>query len=189
MIYLVRHGETVWNTVGRYQGAQDSSLTARGREQADRIGRLLAEELGGRAATMAAEVSPLGRARATAARIALHVPLAFVAEPRLREVTLGSWDGKTRDEIDAEYPGALAGADEHDWFFRAPDGESFAAACDRVRGWLASLPADVVAVSHGLTGRLIHGLYLGLTQREMLALAVPQEGFFILRGGRAEHVA
>jgi broad specificity phosphatase PhoE len=189
VIYLVRHGETVWNTVERYQGARDSPLTARGLEQADRIGLRLAEELAGRTATILAQVSPLGRARETAARIAGHVPLTFQEEPRLREVTLGSWDGMTRDEIAAKYSGALTGADQYDWYFRSPDGESFAAACDRARSWLTSLTAPVVAVSHGLTGRLIRGLYLGLTPRAMLAQSVPQEGFFILRDGRAEHVA
>lgn len=35
MIYLVRHGETVWNTLGRYQGIKDSPLTSHGVRQAN----------------------------------------------------------------------------------------------------------------------------------------------------------
>ena len=50
------------------------------------------------------------------------------------EVTIGSWDGMTRYEIDVEYPGALAGSDAFDWYFRSPDGETFDGACERVKG-------------------------------------------------------
>jgi hypothetical protein len=42
VIYLLRHGETVWNAAGRYQGRRDSPLTARGCEQAATLGRILA---------------------------------------------------------------------------------------------------------------------------------------------------
>ena len=42
-IYLVRHGETEFNRAGRMQGQQDSPLTALGRDQVRRVGRLLRE--------------------------------------------------------------------------------------------------------------------------------------------------
>ena len=41
MIYLVRHGRTVFNQEGRYQGGLDSPLTPLGLGQAARVGRLL----------------------------------------------------------------------------------------------------------------------------------------------------
>ena len=41
IIFLVRHGETEWNLMRRYQGRGDSPLTARGVAQAEAIGRLL----------------------------------------------------------------------------------------------------------------------------------------------------
>ena len=37
VIFLVRHGETEWNRVHRYQGWGDSPLTARGIAQAVRL--------------------------------------------------------------------------------------------------------------------------------------------------------
>lgn len=75
MIYLLRHGETVWNTAGRYQGQKDSSLTRRGIEQADQLGRRLAREIAGREEDFEIHVSPLGRAKETAVRIAHSIPL------------------------------------------------------------------------------------------------------------------
>ena len=189
VVYLVRHGETEWNALGRFQGQLDSPLTCRGREQADKLGRILAAQLQPSGSKM--HVSPLGRARETASllrrRFACNEP---VIEPRLQEVTLGSWDGLDRFEIDAEWPGALDGATPFDWYFRSPDGETFEQACDRLRDWLRSLPdgeqGPVIAVSHGLTGRLLRGVYLGLRREEALALPVPQDAVFKLAGGIVE---
>jgi broad specificity phosphatase PhoE len=63
-IYLLRHGETEWNTQGRYHGTLDSPLTRRGRKQAEDVGRLLSAILKGR--NVAFYISPLGRTRETA---------------------------------------------------------------------------------------------------------------------------
>ncbi|MGO4706343.1 histidine phosphatase family protein [Microvirga sp. 2MCAF38] len=186
MIYLIRHGETLWNAVGRYQGQKDSPLSERGREQAELIGRLLAHETIDLTSPLRAHVSPLGRTQATADLISRHVALDRSDEPRLAEISMGSWDGMTRYEISMEYPDALHGADAFDWYFRSPDGETFDSVCGRVASWLADLDGPIVAVSHGVTGRLIRGVYLGLSKREMLELAVPQDGFYKLQNGRAE---
>ncbi|NJM15105.1 MAG: histidine phosphatase family protein [Bacteroidales bacterium] len=40
-IYIIRHGETIWNTQNRIQGQQDSPLTATGIEQAENVGKRL----------------------------------------------------------------------------------------------------------------------------------------------------
>jgi broad specificity phosphatase PhoE len=188
MIHLLRHGETVWNTVGRFQGQKDSPLTKRGIEQADQMGMLLSREIAGREGRFKGYVSPLGRATETAARIAKIVPLTFEEEPRLMEVSVGSWDGMTLYEIGVEYPDALNGSDAFDWFFRSPNGESFDQACKRVSSWLSDVSTPAIAVSHGLTSRLLRGVYLGLSMREMLELPVPQSGFYRLSDGRSELV-
>jgi broad specificity phosphatase PhoE len=184
MIYLLRHGETVWNTLGRFQGQKDSPLTQRGILQADKVAARLAQEIGGCGTPFDIHVSPLGRALETAARIALTVPSAAQEDARLMEVTTGSWDGMTLYEIDVEYPGALEGADAVDWYFRSPDGETFDSACARIESWLSGISTPTIAISHGLTGRLIRGIYLGLSRREMLELPVPQDGFYRLEHGQ-----
>jgi probable phosphoglycerate mutase len=189
MIYLLRHGETAWNVTGRFQGQKDSALTKRGIEQADQMGMLLSRQIAGREAQFKGYVSPLGRTKQTAHRIARFVSVAFIDEPRLMEVSVGAWDGMSLYEIGIEYPDALNGADAFDWFFHSPDGETFERACERVRSWLSDVSKPTVAISHGLTSRLLRGVYLGITRREMLELPVPQNGFYRLDEGQVDFVA
>jgi len=188
MLYLIRHGETVWNVAGRYQGAMDSALTDRGRRQAAGVGRLLARIVEPSAGRLAAYVSPLGRAQETAAIIGEHLALDLYPEPRIAEVSLGAWDGLSDYEIEREHPGALAGAGPFDWFFRAPDGETLAAVTQRVSTWLGEARRPALAISHGLTGRIIRGVHLGLGAQEMLRLPVPQNGLYALAGQRADFI-
>ena len=174
-VFLIRHGETAWNAQGRFQGAQDSPLTAKGRAQADQVGRALNDLLyvtGG--AHM--HVSPLGRTRATADIIMpqLRGAMEMRIEPRLREVSIGSWDGLTHIDIDAGWPGLLDGSSPFDWFFRSPDGETYDDAAARVQVWLDGIDGVIVAISHGLLSRVTRGVYLGLPQAEALALPVEQ---------------
>jgi broad specificity phosphatase PhoE len=180
VIYLLRHGETELNAAGRYQGHKDSPLTPRGREQAASLGRILAAAVGNLAVPLTTYVSPLGRAVETADIIAQHVPVHRIEELRLNEVSIGSWDGLSHYEISMEYPDALSGADAFDWFFRSPDGECLAGVKARVSAWLAEAATPSVAISHGLTGRIIRGVYLGLSDRQMLELPVPQDGLYVL---------
>jgi probable phosphoglycerate mutase len=180
MIYLLRHGETIWNTLGRFQGQKDSPLTERGIVQAEKMAKLLKKEIADSERSFQLHVSPLGRTQETAARIERVLPLTARPESRLMEVTVGSWDGMTKFEIDNEFPGMLDGSDAFDWYFRSPDGESFDAACARAKNWIADIHEPTIAISHGLFGRLVRGVYAGLSKLEMLELPVPQDGFYRL---------
>ncbi|WP_219827771.1 phosphoglycerate mutase family protein, partial [Pseudomonas putida] len=82
-IYLLRHGETVWNSLGRFQGQQDSPLTQRGIKQADHVARLLREALCNDDQLFQMQISPLGRVRQTAERVQAKVPLPSVDDDRL----------------------------------------------------------------------------------------------------------
>ncbi|AIC31426.1 phosphoglycerate mutase protein (plasmid) [Rhizobium etli bv. mimosae str. IE4771] len=188
MIYLLRHGETVWNTLGRFQGQKDSPLTTQGIEQADFVAEVLHCELAGDLRSFEMQVSPLGRTRETACRVQRLLPLVSTEDARLMEVTVGSWDGMTKFEIEAEYPGALQGSDIFNWYFKSPDGESFEDACDRAKAWLTRVQRPTVAISHGLFGRIMRGVYAGLSKREMLELPVPQDGLYRLHEGEISYI-
>jgi probable phosphoglycerate mutase len=122
-LLLVRHGQSEWNAVGRWQGQADPPLTDVGRAQA----RAAALVIGGVDAVFS---SDLQRARETAELIAAYIGVGpVIAEPGLRERDAGEWSGLTRDEIHERYPGYLPD-DRHRMF-----GPGAATELSRPPGW------------------------------------------------------
>jgi probable phosphoglycerate mutase len=101
-ILLVRHGQSTWNADGRWQGQADPPLSRLGQAQASSASS--SSELDGVEAWW---TSDLERARDTA-ELLMAGRGAVVLEPRLRERHAGEWEGLTRAEIDAGWPGFLA---------------------------------------------------------------------------------
>lgn len=164
-LYILRHGQTEWNRAGRMQGQLDSALTAIGRDQAERQGRILAA-LGLPDDTMF-RTSPLGRARATAS-IALRALAGAVAEDdRLREVSVGRCEGLTHAEIDMRFPGLIDRERPFEWYFNCPGGESMATLGARVAAFLDSLDRPTVIVTHGITSRFLRARILGCDWRSL----------------------
>jgi alpha-ribazole phosphatase len=163
-LWLVRHGETVWNRERRFQGARDVELSARGREQAAALASALAGH-----AFAALYTSPLGRARETAAACGAVLGLEATVAPDLREVGLGDWEGLTVDTVverdgDGYWRWLTRPADH-----RPPGGEPMDAFQRRVTCALDGLGARhpgaaVLAVTHGgaIAAALCHCLALGL---------------------------
>lgn len=186
-IFLVRHGETEWNRAARLQGQQDSPLTERGRAQARAAGRAL-ERLG--AAGLPVWVSPLGRARASAALLAEEVALGpLTLEPRLQEVGLGSWEGLTCEAVAAAHPALVKGWSGHGYGFLSPDGEGYDRAAARVSGWLVEREGPCVAVAHGMIGRVLRALCTGLPREQAMAEALPQDVIWHFRDGAMTVIA
>jgi broad specificity phosphatase PhoE len=161
VIYYIRHGETDWNVEGRLQGRRDIPLNAVGRRQAAACGPILSELVtrdGGDLARYDYVSSPLGRARETMelmrAAVGLDRP-AYRLEPRLTEISFGTWEGLTLREVRAREPAALAERERDKWNFIPPDAESYREMSARVRDWYESLAADTVAVAHGGTARAL----------------------------------
>jgi broad specificity phosphatase PhoE len=188
-LLLIRHGETEWNVARRYQGQLDSPLTERGIAQAEAIGRRILELREFDAAPVVA--SPLGRARQTAAIIcAKRRSPAFGTDERLREVTLGSWDGLFRDEIAARSPGIFETHGSYEWYFHSVDGEGYDAFHARLAAFLQDAltrPVQII-VAHGVVSRVLRGLYAGLLRDAALSLPVPQDRIFRLSEGRVEEL-
>jgi broad specificity phosphatase PhoE len=186
-IFLVRHGETEWNRARRYQGWSDSPLTARGVTQAEAIGHRLRTLPEATDAEIVA--SPIGRARRTAEIIAgclgRTAPPRF--DERLREISLGAWDGLDRRDIRSRMGASF---EEFEWYFQTADGETYDGFAGRIAGWLAEQEGGpVIAVSHGVVTRVLRGLYAGLPRSAALRLPVPQDRIFRLAGGGIEEIA
>ena len=131
---LVRHGQSEWNAVRKWQGLADSPLSDLGREQAATSAEVL-RSLDHR--WSAVWSSPLRRAADTGEIIAGWLGLAPIeVDERLREADAGEWQGMTPDEIELEYPGFLA---DHR---RPPTFETFDSVVQRAVAALGDIAAN-----------------------------------------------
>lgn len=160
-LYLVRHGRTIWNEEGRFQGQTDIPLSPEGREQA----RLLARRLQ-RLPFREVFASDLSRARETGEIIASTLGIPLHLRREWREMDYGLWAGLSFEEIQEKFPRETEAYLE-DWVHVAPPGgESFRQLTERVRGALQEVlgrPAEhLLVVAHGGTIRAAVCLLLGL---------------------------
>lgn len=144
VLALVRHGQTLANIEGRWQGQGDWDLDSRGIEQAEALG----DWYGSHPLVYS---STLSRARSTAGFLAAN---GVVEIPELRELSMGSWEGLTTPEIEERHPELLEtiyrrGVDLR----RGGDGESWGELTHRFGNALRALdtaPGEpTVVVAHG----------------------------------------
>lgn len=125
MIYLTRHGESVWNREHRYQGNAPIELTELGRQEA----RSLAEALRNAGLTMIYS-SPTQRCLETAEIVAEHRGIDVELKPGLREWEISEelWgEPSLRDKVSSEDWQRL----RSDYDFGLPAGESLNAVIQR----------------------------------------------------------
>lgn len=193
-LYMLRHGETEWNTERRMQGTRDSQLTGLGRAQAVAMGRALARELALEDRPTIFLRSPLGRTRETSLIVGRELGLDAAEwrdDPRLAELSYGDWEGSSWQEIEVHTPGALDAWKTDPETYCPPGGESHAALRLRQAAALADIIASntrTVVVGHGVSGAVLRGLNLGLDARAMFVLEKPQDAFFRLLAGLEEKI-
>lgn len=151
-LILVRHGETEWNRIGRYQGFARTSLNAHGRWQARRTAERLAD--GSRWEVDAIYSSDLPRTIETAEPIAARLDLPLRRLEALREIDVGEWEGLTVAEIKAQHPENWAAWTAAPIETRRVGGESLDEMAQRVWQAVEHWQIDhadqtVVAVTHG----------------------------------------
>ena len=102
--FIVRHGETDWNSEGRFQGQKDIPLNERGIMQADAVSKRLAGH-----SFSAVVTSPLSRAKTTAEKIAERSFCGrFIVKEAFTEINHGEWEGRLSEEVAANYGSLLA---------------------------------------------------------------------------------
>ena len=164
-LYLVRHGETVWNFENRIQGASDVPLNEKGREQA----KSLAVKLQNISFSKIFS-SPLARALETAKVVSLSQDSSITKVDNFSELDQGMLEGLRFNEIKEKFP---------DFFFkwrsvpgkvRMPGGETL----DELQGraWdgvekiyekYSQEKHPVLVVSHNLAIICILSRILGVT--------------------------
>lgn len=158
-ISFVRHGQTVWNEEGRFQGSKNSDLTKTGIDQGKKLYNAILEK-----GTKFKKVysSPLERALKTA-EIVTGGTYEIETVSEFREISVGIMEGVTYREFEDLYP------KEFFDFFNAPEnynperikGESFTQLFNRVEKGLKKIvhlhkdEDEILVVTHGITLKAI----------------------------------
>lgn len=188
-ILLARHGETLWNAEGRYQGQEDIPLSPVGLAQAQALGERLRD-----VPITRAVASPLSRARHTAELALGQRDLPLTLDPGLMEIAHGTWEGLLASEIrerDAER--LLAWRDSpHEVLM--PEGESLQHVFDRAWPALAraadGLGADdtLLVVAHDAVNRVLLCRMLNIPLAKLWGFRQAPTTINLLEGSDVDHL-
>lgn len=159
-LHLIRHGQTEWNVQGRWQGHLGGPLTTEGRRQAEKIANKLSQ--------LPVEIvycSDLERAVMTAQAISVACNVSIIKDARLREISLGEWEGELGGELERRHPLQFEQRQQSPLTFQAPNGESLLDVRKRLQSWLADIHisphSHIVVVSHAVTLAVLQAEIVG----------------------------
>lgn len=163
-VLLIRHGQTVANAAGLWQGHADGQLDETGRNQAAKLAKSIP-------ALDSIYTSPLSRAADTAHAIADVQSLEVATDPDLKEIGFGEWEGLSPQQIAATYPEEYRSFRSGVDLPRGGNGETFAGVRRRMSAALGSIVAanpgqTVGIVSHGGSTRAYLTEILGIPAEE-----------------------
>lgn len=162
ILYIVRHGETMWNVLRKIQGSTDIELNEKGIACAKLTGQALADVKFDLAVS-----SPLKRAVDTANYVLNGRTIPLYTDARIQEISFGVMEG-------TDVKGVFAR--EFEYFFhdtdryRAPQGgESIADICRRTREFWEEITGKeelkdsvILITTHGCASRaLLQNVYQG----------------------------
>ncbi len=139
LIYLIRHGQSIGNKLGRFLGQTDLDLSELGYEQAE-LTRQHFESI----PIDAVYSSDLMRAYNTVAPIAKDKGLEVIADERLREIACGEWENQRFDDLKINFK------DDYDVWLnnigsaRCTGGESVAELLYRIKTEIERIAAENV---------------------------------------------
>lgn len=165
--YLVRHGQTVWNTLGQTQGHGNSPLTELGISQAMDIAEALKEYN-----IDYIYSSDLGRAVETANIIGKILGLEVETTDAIREMGFGLWEGMTIEAIKEKY------ADDYEEWRNHPEntmikgGESLGMVRERTEKLIDYLNdkyegKNILLVSHAIVVKVMLLSFLGTDMKNI----------------------
>ena len=163
-LIFMRHGETLWNQEGRYQGVTETELSREGIRQAeynaDLVNQLAARiELDPKKTQIVS--SSLLRAKQTATIIAEtvnHDPPVNI-DTAFRELSLGRWEGLTSQQVKDRFYVERKQRKSDRWNFAPQNGESMAHRHPIVRRSLENLKSHTIVITHsGILRILLHVL-------------------------------
>lgn len=162
-LILVRHGETEWNKLGKFQGQADIPLNERGLSQAKDTAKAA---ICWRPTALYS--SPLDRTMQVAEEIAKVTGLSVATDPRLKELDLGEMEGVSGEQMRTQWPQVHETWRRHPELVTMPGGESLVQLHERT--WQAFESVEkahgqedtIVVISHNFAIRAICGTLLGM---------------------------
>jgi probable phosphoglycerate mutase len=149
-LFVVRHGQTIWNQQRRLQGQMDSPLTQEGLKQAES----LAERLASKKIDVIYS-SDLGRTMLTARFVSARMSgMQVYPDVRLRERNFGIFHGLNWEEIMKRYPEEGKNEKSGNADFIIPEGESRQQVLERSRDFMDEMLVKhpgkcILAITHG----------------------------------------
>lgn len=189
IVDLIRHGEPEGGKMIRGQGI-DHPLSALGWSQMWRA-------LGDTAPWDQIVSSPLARCREFAVALATRHGLPLVVEPELREIAMGAWEGRRRQELAREEPAVYNAFRRDPVRHRPPDGERLEPFQARIARayWrqIAAYPGRrLLIVCHSGVSRAIVGELLAAAPLHWYRMQIDYAGLTRIRhnryGAAIEHV-
>ena len=179
-IFLVRHGQTEWNVQRRLQGHQNSPLTAAVKNQAQNIRHALQKISFHRA-----YVSPLRRARQTLDIIVAGKNIKVMQAEGLKEIRLGVWEGKTREQTKESHPEQYVNFWHQQEKFTLQGAETFQQLQLRVVHELDTIfcnnkGENILVVSHWIAIKVALAHYLAVPLNQLSSIADPGNGSFMV---------
>ena len=183
-VFLLRHTQTTWNAISRYQGRIDTPLSDLGQRQVETIASLVTP-----GAFQTVFMSPLRRAGLLAEAVAAAAEVGIVVDDRLTEIGMGPWEGLTRTEIEARFPLMLAAWHYSPDTVTFPGGETLGDVASRVSAFMEERFADtelhrIAVVTHDSVVKVAVMLALGLDLSHLHRFRMRNGSISVLRGRR-----
>lgn len=166
-LVFIRPGETDWNLQGRFQGWVASPLNNYGRYQIERLANFI-RNLG----INALYSSDIRRAKETAEILATRLGYPPIFDERLRERSVGHWQGLTVPEIHGWYADEYAKFQQDPDNFQIPGGESLNQVRQRSNAFLKDILAKHEQDENSTIGIVSHTITINL----MLEMLIPDVG-------------
>lgn len=170
-MYIIRHGQTVWNESDLFQGRLDSPLTKKGIQDAQKIADYLKDKQINIIFT-----SPLGRAKQTAKIIASQTKVKIIVTADFKEMSFGIFEGKKQEVVKKLFKEFFTKRSE-DKFYKLyepyPEGESYFGVFLRIVKSLTEILSryqNFAIVGHEGINRIIRGIIREMPLEEMVSL-------------------
>jgi len=179
-LYLIRHGETFFNTENRIGG--DSELTEKGLAQARDLAHFFRNK-----EVPLIFTSDKKRTVQTAEPIkALQKKCTIIQLPEFNEIDSGICEGMSYSEIRDKYPFIYSDRKKDKYSYIYPDGEGYATMKERIdRGinkvlYLSKSSSNIMIIGHRAANRMILSHFLFRREEDVPYIYIPQDKFYFI---------